>query len=77
MNKIIFLLLPFKDVFFVTTKRRYINTGILIYYRITVVMKVVTDIIASIAWSLIGQTVILVMMYVEIFKNDVLGFFYR
>ena len=39
-------------------------------------MKVVTDIIASIAWSLIGQTVILVMMYVEIFKNDVLFFFY-
>ena len=76
MNKIIFLLLPFKDVFFVTMKRRYINTGILIYYRITVVMKVVTDIIASIAWSLIEQTVILVMMYVEIFKNDVLFFFY-
>jgi hypothetical protein len=76
LNKIIFLLLPFKDVFFVTMKRRYINTGILIYYRITVVMKVVTDIIASIAWSLIGQTVILVMMYVEIFKNDVLVFFY-
>ena len=38
----------------------------IIIYRITVVMKVETDIIASIAASLIGRAVILVIMYVTV-----------
>ena len=38
-------------------------------YRITVVMKVETDIITSIAASSRGPTVILTIMYVETFKN--------
>ena len=40
-------------------------------YRITAVLKVETDIIASIAASLTGRAV---MMYVEIFKTDVIVF---
>ena len=40
--------------------------------RITGVLKVETDIIASIRASLTGRTVILVIMYVEIFKTDVI-----
>jgi hypothetical protein len=43
-------------------------------YRITAVLKVETDIIASIAASSTGQAVILVIMYVEIFKTGVVVF---
>ena len=45
-------------------KHMYHNN--LIIYRITVVMKVETDIIASIAASLIGRAVILVIIYVTV-----------
>jgi hypothetical protein len=41
-------------------------------YRITSVLKVETDIIASIEASLTGRTVILVIMYVEIFTELIL-----
>jgi hypothetical protein len=41
-------------------------------YRITAVLKVKTDIIASITASQTGGAVILVIMYVEIFKTDVI-----
>jgi len=37
-------------------------------------MKVTTDIIASIAASLIGQSVILVIIYIETFKTNVIVF---
>ena len=37
-------------------------------YRITAVMKVETDVIASITASMIGRAAILVMMYVEIYN---------
>ena len=43
-------------------------------YRITAVLKVETDIIASIAASLVGLVVILVIMYVEIFNTDIIVF---
>ena len=43
-------------------------------YRITTVMKVETDIITNITVSLIGRAVLLVIMYVEIFKTDVIIF---
>jgi len=43
-------------------------------YRITAVIKVGTDIISSITASLIGRAVILVIMYVKIFKTDVIVF---
>jgi hypothetical protein len=38
-------------------------------------LKVETDIITSIAVSSIGWTVILVIMYVETFKTDVIVFY--
>jgi hypothetical protein len=38
-------------------------------YRIMVVLKAETDIMASLAASPIGQAVILVIMYVETFKT--------
>jgi len=41
-------------------------------YRITAVLKVETDNIASIAASPTGRAVILVIMYVEIFKTGVI-----
>jgi hypothetical protein len=37
-------------------------------------MKVETDIITNITVSLIGRAVLLVIMYVEIFKTDVIIF---
>ena len=37
-------------------------------------MKIETDIIISIPASLIGRAVILVIMYVEIFKTDIIEF---
>jgi hypothetical protein len=40
-------------------------------YKITIVLKVETDIIVSIAASLTGRAVILVIMYVEIFKTGI------
>jgi hypothetical protein len=43
-------------------------------YRITAVLKVETDIIASISASLTGRAVILVIMYVEIFRTGVIVF---
>ena len=43
-------------------------------YRIAAVLKVETDIIASIAASSTGWAVILVIMYVEIFKTGVIVF---
>jgi hypothetical protein len=43
-------------------------------YRITAVLKVETDIIASISVSLTGRAVILVIMYVEIFRTGVIVF---
>ena len=43
-------------------------------YRITSVLKVETDIIASIEASLTGRAVILVIMYVEIFKIGIIVF---
>jgi hypothetical protein len=43
-------------------------------YRITAVLKVETDIIASIAASLTGRAMILVIMYVEIFRTGVIVF---
>jgi hypothetical protein len=41
-------------------------------YRITAVLKVETYIIASITTSPIGRAVMLVVMYVEIFKTKVI-----
>ena len=41
-------------------------------YRISAVLKVETDIITSIVASPKGQTVILVIMYVEIFKTGII-----
>ena len=46
----------------------------LIIYRATAVMEVKRDIIVGIAASQIGRTVILVIIYIEIFKTDVLVF---
>ena len=46
-------------------------------YRKTAVLKVETDIITSIKASLIGQAVILVVMYVETFKTDVIVLSYN
>jgi hypothetical protein len=46
----------------------------LIIYRVTAVMEVKRDIIGSIAASQIGRAVILVIIYIEIFKTDVLVF---
>jgi hypothetical protein len=43
-------------------------------YRITAALKAETDIITTKAASLIGQAEILVIMYVEIFKTDVIVF---
>ena len=43
-------------------------------YRITTLMAVETDIITSIAGSSIEQAVILVIMYVETFKIEVIVF---
>ena len=43
-------------------------------YRIKAVFKVETDIITNIASRLIGQFEILVIMYVETFKTDVISF---
>jgi len=53
-----------------------VNTVIsmLVKYRIMAVMMVETGIISSIAASLIGQAVILVIMFVEVFKTDVIFF---
>jgi hypothetical protein len=45
---------------------------VFIKYRITSVLKVETDIIASITASTMGRVVILVIMYVETFKTDVI-----
>ena len=56
----------------------WLNSAILIYrpdfrsteiYRITADLKIKTDIIASMATSLTGRAVILLIMYVEIFKT--------
>jgi len=47
---------------------------LMLKYRITAVLKDETDIIASIASSLIGRALIQVIMYVEIFKTDVIVF---
>jgi len=41
-------------------------------YRIPTLMKVKADIITSTADSVIGRVVILVIMYVETFKTDVI-----
>ena len=46
----------------------------LVKYRIMAVMMVETGIISSIAASLIGQVVILAIMFVESFKTDVIFF---
>ena len=43
-------------------------------YRIMSVLKVETDIITSIVASLTGWAVILVIMYIKIFKTGVIGF---
>ena len=43
-------------------------------YRIKAVFKVETDIITSIASRLIGRFEILVIMYFETFKTDVISF---
>ena len=43
-------------------------------YRITAVLKVETDIIFSITVTLIGWAVVLVIIYVETFKTDILLF---
>jgi len=43
-------------------------------HRITTALKVETDIITSIAVSPIGRAVILMIMYVENFKRDVIVF---
>jgi len=43
-------------------------------YRISAVLKVKTDIITCITESLIGQAAILMVMYVETFKTDVIVF---
>jgi hypothetical protein len=43
-------------------------------YRITTVLKVETDIIASIAASPTGRAVVLMIIYVEIFKTDIIVF---
>jgi len=55
-----------------------LNTGHLTrwvsIYRITAVLKVETDIIASIALIRRGQVVILVIMNVEIFKTGIIVF---
>jgi len=50
-------------------KKTDTGTILLIHYRITAVSKVETEIIASIAASQTGRAVILVIMYVEIFKT--------
>ena len=42
-------------------------------YRIMAVVKVETNIITSIAVSLIACAVIILIMYVETFKTDVIG----
>jgi len=60
---------------FITTKKGEISEYVVInqhMYITTVVMKVKTDVIASI--SQIQQTMILVIMYVESFKTDVILF---
>ena len=54
--------------FFRIANGKYIYDWLVIY-RITAVLKVETDIIASIAASPTGQTVIIVIMYVKIFKT--------
>ena len=43
-------------------------------YRITAILNYETCIIASIAMSPIGRVIMLVKMYVEIFKTDVIVF---
>lgn len=44
-------------------------------YRIIAVMKVETEIITGITVSPKGRAVIIVKMYVDIFKTDIIGFF--
>ena len=48
-----------------------VSDGTCCIYRVTVVMKVETDIIANMASSPIGRAAILVIISVEIFKSDV------
>lgn len=43
-------------------------------YRIMVVLKINTDIIASITVSAVGQAIILAIMYAETIKTDVIVF---
>ena len=50
------------------------DTGKDITCRIMAVTKVQTDIIASIIESPIGRVVILVIMYIETFKTDIIAF---
>ena len=45
-----------------------------ILHRITAVLKVETDIITSVAVSLTGQVLILAIMYIEIYKTDMIVF---
>jgi hypothetical protein len=65
------------------TKKVYVSTGnrtCLVHlsvdsiYRITAILNYETCIIASIAMSPIGRVIMLVKMYVEIFKTDVIVF---
>jgi hypothetical protein len=49
-----------------------INIKHLFIYRIAAVMKIETDVIASIATSLIERAVVLVLMYVQTFKLTLL-----
>ena len=43
-------------------------------YRISSVVKVETDIITSITAGLTGRAVILIIMFVETFKTDIINF---
>ena len=45
-----------------------------ILHRITAVLKVKTDIITSVAVSLTGRVLILAIMYIEIYKTDIIVF---
>jgi len=58
--------------FFFNNKWCYFQDLIVDIYRITVVMNVETEINSSITASLIGQAVILVIMYVKSFKTAVI-----
>lgn len=49
-------------------------SGTKLIYRIMAVLKIETCIVTSVAVSPMGQTVILVIMYVDTFKSDVIVF---